>query len=625
MNEQIKRTLKLLPDRPGVYIMKNNGGQIIYVGKAKNLANRVRSYFHSPDGLNIKTRALVESVCDLSYIVVDSELEALLLENNLIKEHKPYYNILLKDDKGYPYIRFNVKDKYPSLTLARRRVYDSAEYFGPFLGAGLARDIIDAVNDIYPLRSCNADIDKRKGKMRPCVKYSIGKCAGPCRKEYRPEQYQELVDGALNILNDGYNAISEMFKRKMQKASSAFDYEKAAYYRDRMLQLQKINQSQKVVLDKEQDADVIALSVRDHYAVFAWLFVRKGKLVAVNTREFPFALLSRQELMEQFIMQKYSQGEVIPKEIFISVACESGDAVQKHLSDMAGHSVKLTVPQRGQKLSLVKLAMSNADEVMEKSYSAELARQSRIQQGLQELKDMLGLNKLPARIECFDISHIQGTDTVASMTVLTDGLPNKKEYRRFRIKHGLGNNDFASMAEVISRRFTRAVASNDKADSFSVLPDLLVIDGGKGQLSVACKELSKLGLKLNTIGLAERFEEIYLPGKSLPLNAGLDSPAVHLLQTVRDEAHRFAITYHKSLRSKRGLLSRLDNIAGIGEKRKKALFKQFGSVENIKKATLEQLLNVDGMNTAAAQAVLSYFAADEAKTADINSKDTINV
>lgn len=609
MNQQIKRTLKLLPDRPGVYIMKNNGGQIIYVGKAKNLANRVRSYFHSPQGLNVKTRALVESVCDLSYIVVDSELEALLLENNLIKEHKPYYNILLKDDKGYPYIRFNTGDQYPMLTLARRLVHDGAEYFGPFLGAGLAREVMDAVNDIYPLRSCNTDLVKRKGKMRPCVKYSIGKCVGPCRKEYNDKQYKELVKGALGVLNDGYGAIGKLFEKKMLAASEALDYEKAAYYRDRMLQLEKINQSQKAVMTKDCNVDAIALSVRDHYAVFASLFVRKGRLIAVKTREFPFAALSEQELMEQFLMQMYCDGDIIPRQILLSVECESMEALQKHFCTIARHAVKLYVPQRGEKASIIKLAISNAEEIMEKSYSAEKERQKRIGSGLEELKDMLKLDRLPARIECFDISHIQGTDTVASMTVLTDGVPNKREYRRFRIKHGLGNNDFASMAEVIRRRFTRAVAKEQS--SFSVLPELLVIDGGKGQLNAACQVLNELGLKLNVIGLAERFEEIYVPGSSLPLNPGLDSPAVRLLQTVRDEAHRFAITYHKSLRGKRSLLSRLDNVAGIGQKRRKALFKAYGSVEGIKKATVEELAKVEGMNLAAAQAVASYFAQDD--------------
>jgi len=606
MNDKIQRTLKLLPDRPGVYIMKNNGGQIIYVGKAKNLANRVRSYFHTKE-LTAKTRALVESVCDLSYIVLDSELEALLLENNLIKKHKPYYNILLKDDKGYPYIRLDKNADYPTLTLARRLVHDGAEYFGPFFGAGLARDIMDAVTDIYPLRSCKADITKRKGKMRPCVKYSIGKCAGPCRAEYQKQSYDELVDKVSALLGDGYRGVSEMFRQRMQRASQNYEFERAANYRDRMLQLEKIMQSQKAVLTKDADLEAVAVAARNDYAVFATLTVKNGRLINVSTSGFPNSAAMEEELLEQLLLQKYREGDIIPKEILLSHKCQSMDALKEHLGTLAGHKVELHVPVRGDKAGLIRLALSNAEEVLEKSLSSQNSKREHINRGLEQLKDMLSLEGLPYRIECFDISHIQGTDTVASMTVLTDGEPNKKEYRRFKIKHGLGNNDYASMAEVIRRRFLRAV-NND--EGFSVLPDLLVIDGGKGQLSSAMRVLDELGLSLNVIGLAERFEEIYLPHTDLPLDPGLDSPAVHLLQTVRDEAHRFAVSYHRSLRTKRGLLSRLDGISGIGEKRKKALFKAYGSVAAIIKATPEELAEVEGMNAAAASAVWEYFAAD---------------
>lgn len=608
MNDKIQRTLKLLPDRPGVYIMKNNGGQIIYVGKAKNLANRVRSYFHTKE-LTAKTRALVESVCDLSYIVLDSELEALLLENNLIKKHKPYYNILLKDDKGYPYIRLDKNADYPALTLARRLVHDGAEYYGPFFGASLARDIMDAVTQIYPLRSCKTDISKRKGKMRPCVKYSIGKCVGPCRAEYEKESYDELVSKVSELLGDGYRGISEMFKQRMYRASQSFDFEKAAYYRDRMMQLEKIGQSQKAVLTKDTSLEAIAVAARNDYAVFAVLTVKNGRLINVSTHGYPNSAATEDELTEQFILQKYREGDIIPKEILVNTRCQSGDALVQHLTMLAGHKVNLHLPERGDKAGLIKLAQSNAEEVLEKSLSSQNSKRDHINKGLEQLKDMLMLDKIPYRIECFDISHIQGTDTVASMTVLTDGEPNKREYRHFKIKHGLGNNDYASMAEVIKRRFLRAV---NKDEGFSALPDLLVIDGGKGQLSSAVGVLDELGLKLNVIGLAERFEEIYLPGKELPLNPGTDSPAVHILQTVRDEAHRFAVSYHRSLRSKRGLLSRLDGISGIGEKRKRALFKAYGSVAAISKATEQELAGVEGMNLAAARAVAEHFAADRA-------------
>lgn len=609
MNEQIKRTLKLLPDRPGVYIMKNSGGQIIYVGKAKNLANRVRSYFHSPGGLSVKTRALVETVDNLSYIVLDSELEALLLENNLIKKHKPYYNILLKDDKGYPYLRLDASNPYPSLTVARRLVHDGALYFGPYLGAGLARDIADAVLEQYPLRTCNADIERRKGRMRPCVKYEIGKCAGPCRAGYDERDYAKLVNGVKELFNDSYGNIRELLSQKMYQASLRTDYEKAALYRDRMLQLDKIRQSQKAVLKSSSDLDAVALSVEAGYAVFASLVIRGGKLISVHTDEFPDTASAPEELMEQYLMQKYSPQDIIPPEILLLMECPSMEAVRQHICGIAGHAVNIHVPKRGEKAAIMRLAQENSGEVLAKSVKAELARRERVLAGLSQLKELLNLDRLPRRIECFDISHIQGTDTVASMVVLTDGAPEPRQYRRFKIKTVEGNNDFASMAEVISRRFSRAAAASSEGDSFAVLPDLLVIDGGKGQLSSAMEVLRGMGMNLNVIGLAKRMEEIYLPDEPLPIAPGLSSPAVRLLQVVRDEAHRFAITYHRSLRGKRGLLSQLDAIPGIGEKRKRALFKKYGSVESIRAASAEELAGVQGMNASSARAVAEFFAA----------------
>lgn len=611
MNEKINRTLRLLPDRPGVYIMKNSGGQIIYVGKAKNLANRVRSYFHSPGGLNAKTRALVESVEDISYIVADSELEALLLENNLIKKNKPYYNILLKDDKGYPYLRLNTADAYPALTVARRLVHDGALYFGPFFGAGLARDIAEAVISEYPLRSCNLDINARKGKIRPCVRYEIGKCAGPCREEYKKEDYNGLVRGVKQLFDSGYNGIKALFENKMYAASERMDYEKAAQYRDRAAQLDRLDRSQKAVLPKKCDLDAVTLTLSQGYAVFVCIAVRAGRLISVHTDEFPDTAAAEEELREQYLLQRYAKEE-IPREILLDGPCPSQEAVQEHLRRLSGRAVSLHVPQRGDKAAIVRLGQENGRETMEKSLRAELARRERVIKGLTELKSILHLPGLPRRIECYDISHIQGTDTVASMVVLTDGVPQPRQYRRFKIRSVEGNNDFASMAEVVRRRFSR-LKTDETGDSFDVIPDLVVIDGGKGQLSSACGVLDELGLHLDVIGLAKRLEEIYLPGCSEPVVPGTESLAVQLLQTVRDEAHRFAITYHRALRSKRSLLSVLDSVAGVGARRKQLLFAKYGSVSAISRASKEELAALPGMNAAAAASVYDFFAARSAQ------------
>lgn len=605
MDPQIQRTLKLLPDRPGVYIMKNNGGQIIYVGKAKNLANRVRSYFHSPSGLNSKTLALVNAVSDLSYIVLESEFEALLLENNLIKQHKPYYNILLKDDKGYPSLRIDVREDYPSLTVARRKSRDGALYFGPFLTASLAREVAELTMEVYPLRSCKHNLTQKKGKIRPCMKYSIGRCVGPCQAEYKKEDYAVLVRNAVEFLKDDYKNIKILLQEKMLASSSRMDFEKAAYYRDRILHIDKIVESQQAVLSAHADLDVVAVCVEQGYAVFVTMLVRDGRMLGMHTDEFPDTAGSEGEMLEQYIMQRYTGEDYIPKMLLLSDECPSVEALSAHFSELSGHKVQLHVPKRGEKAGLVRVALKNCEEALQKSLKSEISRRERVLTSLAQLRDLLELEKLPTRIECFDISHIQGTDTVASMVVLTDGVPNPKEYRRFRIKTVEGNNDFASMAEVVGRRFKRALSADSKG--FATLPDLVVIDGGKGQLSSACKVFEELGIDLPVIGLAERLEEIFLPQQSAPLVPGLHSPVVHLLQTVRDEAHRFAITYHRSLRSKRGLLSRLDEIPGVGKKRKTALFKAYGSVERIANATKEELCAVEGMNLPSANSVYEFF------------------
>ena len=616
MTEKLEHILKLLPDDPGVYMMKDISGKIIYVGKAKNLKNRVRSYFHSPSGHNAKTQALVSHICDIQYIVVNSEMEALLLENNLIKKYKPYYNILLKDSKGYPYLRMDLHEDFPKLEIARQKKNDGAIYFGPYSGGGMARDICETVLEAFPLRTCAHNLSQKQGRIRPCIKYDIGRCCGVCRADYSRENYRSLAVQAAELLEAGGERLKELLCQRMMRASERMEYEKAAEYRDRLNRLDSVLASQKVVLKGNNDLDILAASLNDGYAVIVRMIVRSGRMLGAKTEEYAETVCQTEaELIGQYAMQRYSGEEFIPPEILVSHMQADMDVLAQYLSQRAERKVYIHKPQRGEKYALMNMALKNVDEVMQKSLSRQRAVNERRTKALEELAQVLSLPQLPRRMECFDISHIQGTDTVASMVVLTDGYPDHKEYRRFKIKTVEGNNDFASMAEVISRRYKRALAAAaGDADSmaFAKLPNLIVIDGGKGQLSSACEILRGLGLsEIPIIGLAKRYEEIYLPGESESVFLGTDSPAVQMLQTIRDEAHRFAITYHRSLRNKRGLLSRLTEIPGIGEKRRKELFKQFGSVKKIQEAGLAELAAVKSMDEKSARAVYNFFLNDK--------------
>jgi len=605
---KLQNTLKNLPDNPGVYIMHDENGTVIYVGKAKILKNRVRSYFHAT-GQNEKTRSLVSNIADLEYIVTDSEHEALLLENNLIKQYKPKYNILLKDDKGYPYIRIDLKEAFPQITVARKLKFDKALYFGPYLGASFAREIVELVLDIFPLRTCTHDFSKGKSKVRPCLKYHIGKCIGPCAGVSK-EDYHHIVEQAAAFLDGNHGNVLQELEQRMYKASEHLDFEKAAEYRDKISKVEKVLSHQKVVLQSNQTIDILAAVLREDYAVVTAMFIRGGRLIGVRTSEQANVDYTGEgELLAKYIMQQYTQNAILPKEIVCSTLPDDVTVLEEVLSEAHHRKVKIFTPARGQKRDLYKMALKNAEETHEKSLAKEQHQQQRRTDAMNGLQEALGLPVLPKRIECFDISHIQGTDTVASMVVFTDGAPDKKEYRHFKIKTVEGVDDFASMAEVVTRRYRRAV-SRDKG--FELLPDLIVIDGGKGQLSSAGEAITALGLEgVPMIGLAKRLEEIFLPHNSFPVLLPFNSPALQLLQSVRDEAHRFAITFHRSLRNKRGLLSVLEGIAGIGEVRRKALFKAFGSVERIKNAALEELEQAEGMNKPAAAQVFAYFHKDE--------------
>lgn len=599
MNERLSAKLKGLPDSPGVYMMKNAAGRIIYVGKAKNLKNRVRSYFHSREH-DIKTQAMVSHIDDLDYIVVSTEREAFMLENNLIKRYEPLYNIELKDSRGYPYIRIT-KEKYPRAELARRYAKDG-QYFGPYLSNSMANDLLNLLSEIYPMRTCRQNLDKPKQNARPCMRYMLKKCSAPCAGMISEEAYAQLARGAAQLLGGSPDAIISRLEQSMLRASEKQQYEKAAELRDRIGTLQKLDQQQKVVLPGG-DHDVLAAALKDGYAVICALYVRSGRLIGTEIKEYPeVGAIGIEQLISQYIVSRYSKESPMCSVMIVEDA-EGREALEEYLSAGARRKIKLLIPRRGDKKKLLDMAKANAQERMNKSFERQAAMRARRETGLNQLKEALGLEKMPERIECFDISHIQGTDTVASMVVLLNGAPAPKEYRRFKIRQDQ-NDDFLSMREVISRRYKRLA---QECEGFNEAPDLIVIDGGKGQLSSACEILDELGLDLPAIGLAKRMEEVFMPGRSLPLELEPNSPGVLLLQTIRDEAHRFAITYHRSLRNKRGLLSQLEGILGIGPKRHKLLFKAYGSVERIKQASIEELSALEGMNALSAKEVYHFF------------------
>lgn len=606
MNERLSAKLKGLPDSPGVYMMKNAAGRIIYVGKAKNLKNRVRSYFHSREH-DAKTQAMVSHIDDLDYIVVSTEREAFMLENNLIKRYEPLYNIELKDSRGYPYIRIT-NEEYPRVELARRYAKDG-QYFGPYLSNSMANDLLELVNEIYPLRTCRQNLNKPKANVRPCMRYMLKKCSAPCAQMISREKYSELAKGAACLLGGSPDAIIARLEENMLKASERQQYEKAAELRDRIGTVKKLYQQQKVVLPGG-DHDVIAAALKDGYAVICALYVRAGRIIGTDINEYPeVGAIGVDQLISQYIAGRYAKEGPMCSVLLVEEA-EGREALEEYLSSKARRKVKLLTPRKGDKRKLLDMAKANAQERMNKSFERQAAMRARREAGLTQLKEALGLEKWPERIECFDISHIQGTDTVASMVVLLNGAPAPKEYRRFKIRQDQ-NDDFLSMREVISRRYKRLTQGSE---GFSDPPDLIVIDGGKGQLSSACGVLEELGLSLRAIGLAKKMEEVFVPGESLPLELAPNSPGVLLLQTIRDEAHRFAITYHRSLRNKRGLLSQLEGILGIGEKRRKLLFKTYGSVERIKQANVEELSALEGMNALSAKEVYHFFHKEDKET-----------
>ena len=606
MNEKIEAKLKLLPDKPGVYKMFNARGELIYVGKAINLKNRVRQYFQSSKNHPPKVASMVSNIDDFDFVIVGNETEALNLESNLIKQNKPYYNILLKDDKHFPYIRIDYKQDFPRVEIVRKYKKDGAKYFGPYLSGFALRESITAVREHFPIRQCKKDIRKAIARgERPCLMYHIGKCCAPCTGKVTSEEYRLLLDQVTALFQGNCKTYIDDLTAKMMAESEKLNFEKAAQYRDRIRAMQSISEKQIASSASDNSYDVFALARNELETVVYGLFVRAGNVISaesfsINAGDEPFS-----EIISQFLLQFYVGMANIPKEIIIMDEADDVDNIELLLQQQSGHAVKIHVPRRGEKLKQGQLARMNAEETIGRHRELTHREWERSEGALTELMQIIGMDVFPHRIECFDNSHIQGRDTVGSMVVFIDGKPDKTLYRRFRTKQNTGGDDYLAMREHLTRRFRRTIDGDEK---FAELPDLLIVDGGIGQLNVALEVLNGFGLAyISCIGLAEKNEEIILPDEKESVILARSSPVLQLLQRVRDEAHRFAITYHRNLRARNSLYSVLDSIKGIGDRRKRALYEKFLTIDAIKAADMDELKSADGMNAAAAKSVYDYF------------------
>ncbi len=614
MNPTLAYKIKMLPDSPGCYLMKSEG-QIIYVGKAVNLKNRVRSYFHGSH--TPKVAAMVARVDDFDLMLCQTNFEALTLECNLIKKHKPFYNILLKDDKHYPYLCIDPGERYPRLTLARRmNAHDGARYFGPYIGATAVRQVMEEVRRFFPLRTCNLTLPMKTPK-RPCMHYQIGRCMAPCAGKISESDYNLLLQKVIDFLNGDSRELLHRLTEEMNQAAARMEYEQAAVLRDKINDIRQLMEEQHAIQTRDVEQDVLAVAVNGSDAMVHLTHIRAGRIEGGQAFLMENAGDEEPEnILSNFLTQYYDDEHLIPRNVLVQCLPEPLDEWEQWLREKKGGAVTLTVPQRGDKVDLVKIALKNAQDALLKHQQSAAIRDMRTRQAMLELQKALSLPTLPQRIEGYDISNTQGILSVASMVVFEGGLPNKKAYRIYRIKTVEGANDFASMAEVITRRFThglkekhdREAAGLDPSQgSFSKLPDVILIDGGPEQLAFAHRAMLDAGGNVPMFGLAKRFEEVYLPGRpNDPIILDRRSNALHLIQYVRDEAHRFGITHHRALRGKEGLRSELGSIPGIGPKKQAALIRHFRSVGAIFAATKEELCQVEGVSESLAQRILDY-------------------
>lgn len=601
----IQDQLKKLPAEPGVYLMKDENDKIIYVGKAISLKNRVRQYFQSSKNHSSKVKSMVKNIKSFEYIITDSELEALILECNLIKKYKPKYNVLLRDDKTYPYIKVTVNEDYPRVLKVRRVLKDKAKYFGPYTNVEAVNDTLEVIRNIYPIRTCNVDIDRAiKNNMRPCLNFYIKKCVGPCTGNVSKEEYNKMIEEILLFLSGKEEKLIEILKEKMNKCSMEFNFEEAAIYRDKILNLQEMMQKQKIdVSTDDVNQDVIAMAYNDEEACVQSFFIRHGKIVG---REH-FILegtkdSTKESILGSFVKQFYMNAEYIPKEIIIESEIEDQVVMEEWLSNIKGQKVSIRVPQKGDKKSLISMVKKNAMEYLEKFSNLNKRKYERSEGALIELAEVLGLEEPPRRIESYDISNIQGVDSIGAMVVFTNGLKDKKEYRRYKIKTVEGPNDYDSMAEILERRL-------QKGD----YPDLILLDGGKGQVSAVQKVFDKYGIDIPLWGMYKddkhRTKGLICATKEFELDK--TSNLYRFVASIQEEVHNYAITYHRSLRNKSLTKSSLDDISGVGEKRKKALLSSFKNIEEIKNASVEELSQVEGLNKSVAENIYNYFRKED--------------
>ena len=608
--EKLEEKIRMLPDSPGCYLMKDDKGKIIYVGKAVNLKNRVRSYFrdtaHTP-----KVAAMIAHIDDFDILLCGTNLEALILECNLIKLHKPYYNILLKDDKHYPYLKADMRQPFPRLEICRRMEKDGAKYFGPYIGANAVRQVIEAVRDVFPIRSCRQVLPARSPK-RPCMNYDIGRCMAPCAGKCTEEHYREMMEGVLSFLGGDYESVLKKLKKDMEEAAAVMRYEKAAKIRDKIRDVEGLMERQIALRTDRSEQDLIALAQDGLDAMIQILYVRGGRMVGGDH----FALPREGgedpgEVIASFMTQYYEQAGLIPRNVLCQTLPEgAAEQLEQWLRDRKGAAVTVATPQRGEKHELVQLAAKNAEDALLKRNARRTVHEERTVEAAKNLGKILGMDRYPRRIEGYDISNTQGVQSVAAMVVFIDGEPAKKEYRHFRIKTVEGANDFASLYETLSRRYAHAAWEAEEGTEngkFTDLPDLILIDGGPQQLRFARQAILDLGLDPPAMfGLAERLEEIWLPDAKEPILLDHRTPELQLVQRVRNEAHRFGIIHHRALRGKASVHSQLEDIPGIGPARRKALQKTFGSLKAIRAADTDTLASVPGMNRAAAEAVRAW-------------------
>lgn len=636
--------LRLLPDRPGVYLFKDGRGRVLYVGKARSLRSRVRSYFQASRTLGPRLEALAEAIADVEWILTDSEVEALVLENHLIKKHRPKHNIRLRDDKQYPYLRVTMEEEWPRVLVVRQMKRDGSRYFGPYTSASAMRETLRVIRRAFPFRACSNAKFARCAATRPCLDYYIGRCLGPCRKLVTRDAYLAMIEDLCRFLEGRQSDILKRTEREMHAAAERLEFERAAELRNQLQAMEKVVERQKIELRDMGDYDAVAMArggngggaARDEAGVQVFL-LRDGKLVG---REYFVVAAPAErpdgEVLQAFLQQFYERAAFVPREILVQHDVPDREVLEAWLAQRRGAAVRLRRPQRGEKRALVELVAENARTMMAERHARAEREQERAEGALEELAEVLGLEQPPERIECYDVSNLHGWQAVGSMVVFEAGRPKPDDYRRFRVRTVVGPNDFAMLQEVLDRRFRRAqeeqavlearpaglgdgeaapaeeplrpVEVAAREPRFAALPDLIVIDGGIGQLHAALEVLQARGVAdIPVIGLAKRFEHVFLPGRAEPLALPRDSAARYLLQRIRDEAHRFAVQYHRTLRAKRQVRSTLDDVPGVGKTRRTALLRHFGSTARIREASLTELAKVPGMTRPAAEAVYRHF------------------